>query len=82
MAEGVNGHQVVPEYWQRLAAEHHMMLDYLKKEFTAHGLQDTWALIHEIDPAWPNPHRDPDDPEGFCRCAPGYNPACPIHGDV
>lgn len=55
---------------EKLASEHSRMLDYLKAEFTRDGVTLLWELIHEIDPDWPNPWRDPDDPEGRCTCGP------------
>lgn len=67
----------------KLQAEHTEMLDYLKREFARDGVTTTWDLIHKIDPAWPNPWKDPDDPEGKCTCFPTgpVKNDCPIHGD-
>lgn len=70
----------------KLAAEHKEMLDHIKREYSDRtggrgGRVDMWELIHRIDPEWPNPWQDPDDPEGKCTCPPiGINWTCPIHG--
>lgn len=66
--------------------EHDIMLNELKRTFADRngygGLQHHWDMIHAIDPNWPNPWRDPDDPDGLCICAPHKAALnCPIHGD-
>lgn len=61
--------------------QHAAMLNYLKQEFTRAGEMHLWEFIHDIDPDWPNPWSDPDNPEGKCICpAIGINIGCPIHG--
>lgn len=93
LAEAERGHMVVVSLepceelkptMDRLA-EHQNMLDALKRQFAdkQHGGEVyLWELIHSIDPEWPNPWRDPDDPDGKCTCGPtGINwDGCPIHG--
>jgi hypothetical protein len=38
-------------------AEHTVMLDELKRQFTENGEMDLWNLIHRVDPNWINPWR-------------------------
>lgn len=62
--------------------QHAAMLNYLKQEFTRGGEIHLWKFIHGIDPEWPNPWHDTDDPEGGCTCPlHGIRVSCPIHGE-
>jgi len=89
LAEAERGHMVVVSLepcedlkpaMDRIA-EHGVMLDYIKAEFKRTGEMTLWDLIHSIDPLWPNPWRDPDDPEGRCTCGLStVKDDCPIHG--
>lgn len=68
-------------------AEHTVMLDALKREFSDPqngGTVYLWDIIHKIDPNWPNPWNARADAMGMdenCICPPiGQSEYCPVHG--
>lgn len=89
IAEGERGNMVVVslEPCEELkpvmdrVAEHRIMLDELKRQYTEGGLVSIGEMIRHIDPDWPDPWA-PDPALAGCTC-PGIAVAtdCPIHGD-